>query len=252
MVLQLAGLLVLVYITALAASLVHELGHGIAALRAVTGHVIVRVGGDPAATLRLGRLVVALGPLVAAGGDCLHRPPAGARAAARSAGGGPLASLLGAVVAAAARAVLEGSPRLAAGALGLACAVAFLASAAPVVLGGRSTDGARVLAQCTGAPGLVLGGEAPPAVRPYPLALAFVTAAAFLVDVTVGLLLLAVFGAAAVLERRTALPGPDAFEPHAAAPAPVPSGPILPPPAHAAETAPPADARGSVPPPAAR
>jgi hypothetical protein len=231
MVLQLAGLLVLVYTTALAATLLHELGHGVAALRAVTGHVIVRVGGDPAATLRLGRLgrlVVALGPLVAAGGDCLHRPPAGARDAARIAAGGPVASLLGAVVAAAARAVLDGSPRLAAGALALACAVAFLTSAAPVVLGGRPTDGARLLEHRTGAPGLVLGGEAPAALRPYPLALAFVTAAAFLVDLTVGALLLAVFAAATLLEHR---------RPAGAAPQPRPA---------------PADARGSVPPPGAR
>ena len=61
--------------------------------------------------------------------------------------------------------------------------------------------------------------------RPYPLALAFVTAAAFLVDVTVGVLLLAVFGAAAVLERRVAAPavGPPAGPAAAPAPATAPA-----------------------------
>jgi 2-oxoglutarate dehydrogenase E2 component (dihydrolipoamide succinyltransferase) len=225
MALQLAGLLALVYVAALAATLVHELGHGIAALRAVGGHVVVRAGGDPAVTLRLGRLVVALGPLVAAGGDCLHKPPASARAAARIAAGGPLASLLGALGAGAAWAAAPGPLHPAAGAPALACAAGFLASAAPVVLGGRPTDGARVLAHRTGAPGLVLAGDPARAMRPYPLALAFVTAAAFLVDVTVGVLLLAVFGAAAVLERRVAAPavGPPAGPAAAPAPATAPA-----------------------------
>jgi 2-oxoglutarate dehydrogenase E2 component (dihydrolipoamide succinyltransferase) len=234
MALQLAGLLALVYAAALAATLVHELGHGIAALRAVGGHVIVRVGGDPALSLRLGRLVVALGPLAAAGGDCLHKP-ASPRAAARIAAGGPLASLLGALGAGAAWAAAPGPLHPAAGAPALACAAGFLVSAAPVVLGGKPTDGARVLADRTGSRGLVLAGDPVRATRPYPLALAFVTAAAFLVDVTVGVLLLAVFAAAAVLERR--IPAP-ATGPEATAPIPAPT---------AAPPAPPAPAAAPVP-----
>src|SRR4051812_27100731 len=139
MALQLAGLLVLVYAAALAATLVHELGHAVPALRAVGGHVVVRAGGDPAVTLRLGRLVVALGPLVAAGGDCLHKPPASARDAARIVAGGPLASLLGALVTGAARA---GAPRPlhpAGGAAAPACTAGFLGSAPPALVGGRPT-----------------------------------------------------------------------------------------------------------------
>jgi hypothetical protein len=219
MALQLAGLLALVYASALTATLVHELGHAVAALRAVGGHVVVRAGGDPAATLRLGRLVIALGPLVAAGGACLHKPPASARDAARIAAGGPLASLLGAVAAGAAWAAAPGPLHPAAGAPALACAAGFLVSAAPVVVGGRPADGARVLAHLTGSPGLVLAGDPARATRPYPLALAFVTAAAFLVDITVGALLLAVFAAAAVLEHRTERPAPA---PPAARPRSVP------------------------------
>jgi Peptidase M50B-like len=86
--------------------LVHELGHGLVALRLTTGRVRVQAGREPAThRWRIGRLDVhfSFEPMrgVALGGLCLHRPLRRPLDRAAILVAGPLASMLAAVALAA-------------------------------------------------------------------------------------------------------------------------------------------------------
>ena len=79
--------------------LLHELGHGLAALALTRGPVVVQTGRRAFVTPRLGRLTLALGPGGLQAGACWHLAPDTPRAEAAIAAAGPLASLLLSVLA---------------------------------------------------------------------------------------------------------------------------------------------------------
>ena len=74
--------------------LLHELGHGLAALALTRGPVVVQTGRRAFVTPRLGRLTLALGPGGLQAGACWHLAPDTRRAEAAIAAAGPLSTLL--------------------------------------------------------------------------------------------------------------------------------------------------------------
>lgn len=92
------ALLLIALLTPLAV-LVHELGHGIAALCLQRGPVLVLVGNAPMVTVRMGRLTIAAGVSRSGSGQCAAdiRDPLPYVAATAA---GPVASLVAALLAA--------------------------------------------------------------------------------------------------------------------------------------------------------
>jgi hypothetical protein len=139
--------------------LVHELGHAVAALAVTHGPVIVQTGRRSFATLRLGRLTLALGPGGLQAGACWHLAPDTQRKEAVIAAAGPLASL--AVAAIAAFACLTLDPSRTAGLalaaiaiLGMLDAIGnlipLLHPARRTVTGAPQESDGRIVARCLG------------------------------------------------------------------------------------------------------
>jgi hypothetical protein len=185
-------------------TLLHELGHGLAALWLTRGPVLVRVGAGPALPMRLGRMVLVvslLGP-----GHCAY-DPATLRGRPRSealiGAAGPIASLVGAAALALLAAGTSGELQgiLASGAL--CSALAFALTAIPMRYGSGlrpvgESDGMGIWRILTGGPRRRRRERKEPAVAGpvYLILLALATVLAFMASIGLGIALVGMFGLA--------------------------------------------------------